>query len=74
MAYIKPDSDETYKIEDELGKRGNGETVNELFSTRGKDRRRETDDRSREEKSKRFVPAGHLQGQFFYNSVGVTSL
>lgn len=27
MAYIKPDSDETYKIEDELGKRGNGGRV-----------------------------------------------
>jgi hypothetical protein len=24
MAYLKPDSDETYKIEDELGKSGNG--------------------------------------------------
>jgi hypothetical protein len=27
MAYLKPDSDETYKIEDELEERGNGGKV-----------------------------------------------
>jgi hypothetical protein len=32
MAYLKPDSDETYKIEDEMGKRGNGRKRIEAFA------------------------------------------